>query len=112
MIKATNNISPVFKIAGVLVPVIMVVTGVILNTAFRESLFVMGVNRVYDMQSNSSGVLKFIENLFSMLGNPIVIVSVLAIEFLFVKQRARSLVHIIFLTGSLYFTFIFKQLFQ
>ena len=85
MIKATRYISPFFKVLGVLIPVVMVVVAVILNTAFRESLFLLGVNRVYGMQSNSSSALKFIENIFSLLGNPIIIVSVLAIEFLFVK---------------------------
>lgn len=67
------------KAFGVLIPVIMIITAIILNTAFRESLFLLGVNRVYDMQSSPSSALKVIENIFSLLGNPIIIVSVLAI---------------------------------
>jgi len=79
MIKANTQISPMLKVFGVLIPVIIIVAAIILNTAFRESLFLLGVNRVYDMQSNSSTALRFIENLFSLLGNPIIIVSVLAV---------------------------------
>ena len=64
------------------------------------------------MQSHGSAVADIVENIFSLMGNPIVVVLVLVIELLFLKNRVRSLVHLIYITGALYYVTLFKQIFQ
>ena len=78
----------------------------------REGLFLLRVTTIFSMQQNSGAILDFIENIFSMLGNPIVIYAVLGIQYLIVKQRIRTLVHLTYLMIGLYFMVILKQAFQ
>ena len=72
----------------------------------------MGVNEIYTMQSHASGFLNFVENVFSLLGNTIIVAILLVLYLVFVKERIKSLVHIIFLTGSLYYMTVLKQIFE
>jgi membrane-associated phospholipid phosphatase len=84
----------------------------VLNLYLREGLFFYGVNLIFNMQENSGGALNFIENVFSMLGNPIVIYAVIGAQYLYFKQRIRTLVHLIYIMGGLYFMVVLKQTFQ
>lgn len=65
------------KFAGILIPTLFIIASLILNTAYRESLFLMGLNQIENMQATGSGFLNFIENIFSLIGNPITVVAVL-----------------------------------
>ena len=72
----------------------------------------MGVNQIYNMQSYRSGFLNFLENILSLFGNTIAVVIILAVYVFFVKERIKTVVHIIFLTGVLYYMTILKQIFE
>ena len=72
----------------------------------------MGVNEIYNMQSYRSGFLNFLENIFSLFGNTIIVVLILAAYVFFVKERVKTVVHVIFLTGVLYYMTILKQIFE
>lgn len=112
MSKEAEQIGIVAKLVGVVLSTLFIVTALIINTAYRESLFLMGLNQIHTMQGNASSFLNFVENIFSLLGNPITIVLVLAIELFYVKQRIRSLIHIIYITGAFYFVAVIKQTIQ
>lgn len=47
-----------------------------------------------------------------MLGNSIVIYAILGLQYLFVKQRIRTLVYLTYLMIGLYFMVVLKQAFQ
>ena len=64
------------------------------------------------MQSHSSGFLNFIENIFSLLGNTFIVAVLLGIYLIVIKERIRTLVHIIFLMGALYYMTILKQIYM
>jgi membrane-associated phospholipid phosphatase len=97
---------------GLAVPAVIFIIATILNFYMREGLFLLGVNLIYDMQDNSGPLLNFIENLFSMLGNPIVIYAVIGVQYLYVKQRIRTIVHLTYIMAGLYFMVLLKQAFQ
>lgn len=85
MSKDSENGSVIVKFAGVVVPVVLIIASLILNTAYREALFLMGLNEIDTMQANGSGFLNFLENIFSLLANPIIVVIVLVVELVVVK---------------------------
>jgi membrane-associated phospholipid phosphatase len=72
----------------------------------------MGVNEVYNMQMHSSPALNFIENIFSLVGNPIIIISILALQYLFFKRKLLVFVNLLYVMGGLYFMALLKQIFQ
>lgn len=97
---------------GLLLPALIFVIASILPAFLREGLFLYGLNSIFSMQQNSSPFLDFLQNIFSMLGNPITIYVVIAAQFLYFKQRIRTIVHLIYLMGGLYFMVLLKQVFQ
>jgi membrane-associated phospholipid phosphatase len=64
------------------------------------------------MQENSGRLLNFIENIFSLLGNSIIIYTIIGCQYLYFKQRVRTIVHLIYVMGGLYFMTVLKQAFQ
>lgn len=104
--------SPIFRFGGIILPIIFIIASLILNTAYREALFLMGLNQINTMQSNGSGFLNFLENIFSLIGNPITVVAILVLELLLVKKRIRSLIHIIFIVGAFFYVATIKQTLQ
>jgi len=64
------------------------------------------------MQSHQSAFLNFVENIFSLFGNTIFVAIFLGVYLVVVKERIRTLVHMIFLTGSLYYMTILKQIYM
>ncbi len=85
MSKDSEKVSVIAKFAGVVVPILFIIASLILNTAYREALFLMGLNEIDTMQANGSGFLNFLENIFSLLANPIIVVIVLVVELVVVK---------------------------
>ncbi len=83
-----------------------------MNSQMREGLFLLGINLISDMQTNQGSGVKFIENLFSLLGNPIIIFTVIGIQVLFFKKKIRTFVNLIYLMGGLYIMVVLKQAFQ
>lgn len=78
--KQTNNhISHNLKLLGVIVPIFCLIGAFALNIAYRESLFLMGVNKIYWMHSYATSALITFQNLLSMLANPIIIVIILVL---------------------------------
>lgn len=112
MSKVADNLSLMAKFAGIVLPILFIITSLIINTAYREGLFLLGLNEIHNMQSRQSSFLNVVENIFSLLGNPIIVVVVLAIELFIVKQRIRSLIHIIYITGAFYYVAVIKQTIQ
>jgi hypothetical protein len=75
-----SELSGALKIIGVVVPLLAIVIALVLNSNFRESLFIMGVNFVYDyQQSTDISVLIVIQNILSLFGNPILVALTLGI---------------------------------
>lgn len=97
---------------GLIVPSIAFVIAVILNYYLREGLFLLGVNLIFTMQEGSGAFFDFIENIFSMLGNPIIIYTIIVLQLFWVKQRIRTIVHLTYLMIGLYFMVVLKQAFQ
>lgn len=97
---------------GLLLPSLIFIIASIISAYLREGLFLYGLNSIYSMQQNSGPILNFIENIFSMLGNPITIYVIIAAQFLYFSQRIRTIVHLIYLMGGLYFMVLLKQIFQ
>jgi len=83
-----------------------------MNSQMREGLFLLGLNLISDMQTNQSDGVKFIENMFSMLGNPIIIFTIIGIQVLFFKKKIRTFVNLIYLMSGLYIMVVLKQAFQ
>ena len=99
------------KMAGLIVPILFILIAIVLNVAYRQALYYEGVDIIYNMQSHKSGFLNFIENIFSLFGNTISVTILLVIYVVLVKERVRSVVHFIFLTGALYYMTVLKQIF-
>lgn len=99
-------------LVGLAVPAIIFILATILNYYMREGLFLLGINLIFGMQEHSGSLLNFIENIFSMLGNPITIYAIIAVQYLYVKQRIRTIVHLTYLMGGLFFMVVLKQAFQ
>jgi membrane-associated phospholipid phosphatase len=64
------------------------------------------------MQSYRSVFLDFLQNIFSLFSGTIVTGILLTLLVCFVKERIKTIVHIIFLTSSLYYMSILKQVYQ
>jgi membrane-associated phospholipid phosphatase len=47
-----------------------------------------------------------------MLGNPIIIYAVIGVQYLYVKQRIRTIVHLTYIMIALFFMVVLKQAFQ
>lgn len=97
---------------GLVLPSLIFIIATILSAYLREGLFLSGLNNVHNMQQNSGPILNFIENIFSMLGNPITIYVIIGAQFFYFNQRVRTIVHLIYLMGGLYFMVLLKQIFQ
>lgn len=99
-------------LAASLISFIFMVTALAMNAEFRYDLFINGVNTIANIQSANSGFLQVVMNLFSLLGNPVVIIPLIALEYAFSKRRLRALVHICYFIFITFFMALLKQLFQ
>ena len=77
MKQNNSHIPQNLKLLGTIVPVLCIVAAFALNIAYRESLFLMGVNKIYWMHSYATSALITFQNLFSTLAHPIIIVIIL-----------------------------------
>jgi membrane-associated phospholipid phosphatase len=102
----------IVNLIALIVSSILFILATVLNYYMREGLYLLGMNMIYKMQDVSGGLLNFIENIFSMLGNPIVIYAIIGVQYLYVKQRIRTIVHLTYLMIGLYFMVVLKQAFQ
>ena len=102
----------IVNLIAIIVSSILFIIATVLNYYMREGLFHLGVNIIYRMQDVSGGLLNFIENIFSMLGNPIIIYTIIGVQYFYVKQRIRTIVHLTYLMIGLYFMVVLKQAFQ
>ncbi len=109
---AVRKLTPRETKTGLILPSIFIIIAMFMNSQMREGLFLLGLNLISDMQTNQGEGVKIIENLFSMLGNPIIIFSVIGIQVLFFKKKLRTFVNLIYLMGGLYFMVVLKQAFQ
>ena len=69
-----TNLPVRWRLAGLIIPTVFIIISLLLNTAYRKSLFLMGVGEVDKMQRNGSSFLDVVENIFSFFGNPIMVV--------------------------------------
>ena len=97
---------------GLILPSIFLIIAMIMNSQMREGLFLLGINIISDMQTNQGSGVIFIENIFSLLGNPIIIFTVIGIQVLFFKKKIRTYVNLIYLMAGLYIMVVLKQAFQ
>jgi hypothetical protein len=42
--KVADNLSLIAKFAGIVLPILFIITSLIINTAYREALFLLGLN--------------------------------------------------------------------
>lgn len=109
---ALRKLTPHETTIGLMLPSIFLLIAMIMNSQMREGLFLLGINLISDMQTNQSDGVKFIENLFSLFGNPIIIFTVIGIQVMFFKKKIRTYVNLIYLMAGLYIMVVLKQAFQ
>jgi hypothetical protein len=66
------------------------------------------VDIIYKWQKNSNGFYNFIENVFSLLGSTYFTGAFIVFYIFLVKKRVKSIVHLIFLSGALYYMTVLK----
>ena len=66
---------------------------------------------IANMQKSSGGLLDFVENVFSFIANFMVFI-ILGVKYLYVKQKIRTIVTLIYAMIGLYFIVVLKQSFQ
>ena len=100
--------------AVLLVGVIIIGLDIGLNIWMHENLFLMGVNFIRDYQDhhNSSQVIIVIQNLISVLCNPIFCVVLVCVYYFVTRRKMQGVVFMSYVIVVIFFTAIMKQIYQ
>jgi hypothetical protein len=84
-----------------------------INAVYETPLFILGINFIYEYQSSQPyNLLHIVQNVFSLLCNPIGVSTVLVIYYITVKRKLLLLVHLSYFFIGVYVMALLKQTFQ
>lgn len=84
-----------------------------LNAVYETPLFILGLNFIYDYQKNQPYTfLHFLQNLISLVCNPIGISAVLIVYYIGNNRKLLLLVHLSYFFLATYLMALLKQSFQ
>ena len=84
-----------------------------MNIFIDEPLFIRGINFIYGYQkAQPYSIIQFIENLFSLMCNPIGVGAVLLIYYILVNRKLLLIVHLSYFLFATYIIALLKQAFQ
>lgn len=84
-----------------------------INAVYETPLFILGINFIYGYQTSQPyNFLHFIQNVFSLLCNPIGVGTILVVYYIMVKRKLLLLVHLSYFFICLYVMALLKQSFQ
>jgi len=96
-----------------IVSIILLIACIFKNVWMRNDLFIMGVNFIYDYQTHgSSPVVNVIQNLISLLCNPIGVGILLIPYYLITKRKLQAIVFVSYVIITTFIIAVMKQLFQ
>lgn len=86
---------------------------IVLNVLFDSALFIKGINFIYDYQkAQNYSVIHVIQNLFSLLCNPIGIGVILFIYYIIVNRKLLLIVHLSYFLFATFIIALLKLAFQ
>ena len=86
---------------------------IILNVFIDSPLFIKGINFIYDYQNHQPySWIHVIQNIFSLLCNPIGIGVILIIYYIVVNRKLLLIVHLSYFLFATYIIALLKQSFQ
>lgn len=107
--KISKNMQLAVLILGTIISCFII----FMNVIFDEDLFLEGINFIYSYQTAQPyGFLHVIQNLFSLLCNPIGIGAIVLVYYMLVNRKLMLIVHLSYFLFSVYIIALLKQAFQ
>lgn len=104
-----NSLSLAILIIGTLLLFLIIILNIVIDTP----LFIQGINFIYNYQhSQPYGWIQVIENLFSLLCEPVAIGVILVIYYIIVNRKLLLIVHLSYFLFTTYIIALLKQSFQ
>lgn len=99
--------------APVLTAVAALICSTVLNILFRKEYYQMGVNFIYNYQTDSqTSAITVIQNIISILGNTFFIVAFLIFVHILVYRKLNTIVYIFYIVANAYLIAVEKQAYQ
>lgn len=107
------TVSNACALAILIICTLLICAIIILNVFIDSPLFIKGINFIYDYQTHQPySALHVIQNLFSLLCNPIGIGVILIIYYIVVNRKLLLIVHLSYFLFATYIIALLKQSFQ
>lgn len=107
------TISTRFTKVTLLVCTLLLCLIIVLNAVYETPLFILGINFIYGyQQSQPYGFLHFVQNVISLMCNPIGIGAVLVVYYIAINRKLLLIVHLSYFFLATYMMALLKQSFQ
>lgn len=107
------TVSNACALAILIICTLLICAIIILNVFIDSPLFIKGINFIYDYQTHQPySWIHVIQNLFSLLCNPIGIGVILIIYYIVVNRKLLLIVHLSYFLFATYIIALLKQSFQ
>lgn len=108
-----DNIPTVCATIVLILCTLLIALIIILNTTISTPLFIHGLNFIHSYQTSQPAMaIRVIQNLFSLLCNPIGIGVVAAIYYIVINRKLLLIVHLSYFLFATYIIAILKQALQ